>query len=72
MKPSRTVRSIYEIARRTLGAQPNALSCEQLGKLSPEAQMQLLRIMSALEDRAEHPSGSQLMKLIAQGRLPGA
>lgn len=61
--------SIMQLAGRAIGGSPRLLTKEEIEKMSPEAQRQLLEVLQKMEDRADNPSPSQVMKLIARGRI---
>jgi hypothetical protein len=62
--------SIFQCAARTLGGAPRLLTKDEIEKMSPEAQNQLLDVLQRMEERMDNPSPAQVMKLIARGRVP--
>jgi uncharacterized hydantoinase/oxoprolinase family protein len=60
---------IIQRVARVLGGSPRFLTEDELEKLAPQAQEQLLDVIDRLEQEARRPSPSQVMKLIAQGRI---
>lgn len=60
-------RNIMLHASRALGGAPRLLTTEQIEKMSPEAQVQLLDVLQKLERKADNPSPSQVMRLMARG-----
>ena len=63
------IQSIIRHAAQALGGAPRFLTEEELAKMSPEAQRQLLDILKKLEAQVDNPSPTTVMKLIARGRI---